>query len=439
MFGGSEQSMVTLSVRSAFDLYLQAASFPPGSEMIVTAVNVPQMAKIIEHHGLKIIPVDIDLETLSPSVNDLESLVTSKTVAVLVAHLYGHWVDMSPIVSVAKKHAVAVLEDCAQAFGSFKRLGHPDAVASFFSFGAIKTCTAFGGAVSVIRDKEILQKMRQIQSRYPLLSRRTFLFRLFRYCIVATCLNLPAANYCGRLISGLIGLDHKEYFIGLLRGFPVNFPDVLRYQPPAGLLRTMSRHLKNFEKKGTETNSARCQFVEERLPETVQMVGSKALCPKSYWLFPILVRDSVAYIKHLNAYGVDAYSGATQLTVIEPESHQPTSSDTSNSKETSSCSETQNILQAKRWEGADMEAPRGDTGEYRRNTKDSDPVDSLLSDWTDQIQSLNHYPHQARYLIEHVVYLPVHKLVPVSELEKICNVLEDAARVIDGERHISKL
>ena len=289
MFGGSDQSMVTLSVRSAFDLYLQAASFPPGSEVIVTAINVPQMAKLIEHHGLKLVPVDINPETLSPSINDLESLVTSKTVAVLVAHLYGRWVDMSPIVSVAKKHAVVVLEDCAQAFSEFERCGHPDAVASFFSFGAIKTCTAFGGSVSIIRDKKILKKMRQIQSKYPLLSRHTYLFRLFRYCIVAIFLNSQAGNYCGRLVSGLFGLDHKEYFVSVLRGFPANFPAVLRYQSPAGLLKTMARQLKLFEKKGTESNTARCRFVEKRLPETVQTVGSKAQCSKNYWLFPIIV------------------------------------------------------------------------------------------------------------------------------------------------------
>ena len=136
---------------------------------------------------------------------------------------------------------------------------------------------------------------------------------------------------------------------------------------------------------------------------------------------------------------MDAYRGATQLTVLEPESSQLTDSDVNGSQETSH-NETPNIMQAKGWDMSDkMETPTRNIGGYWRKTKASDPVHSLLSDLSGHIQSLDHYPHQARYLIEHVVYLPVHKLVPIGELQKICDVLEDAARVIDGKRHASKL
>lgn len=288
LFGGSDQSLVSLCVRSAFDLYLQAAAFPSGSEVLVTAINIPQMMGLIRCHGLKLVPVDINPETLSPSVQDFESLVTSKTVAVLFAHLYGRWVDISPIVDIAKKHGLVVLEDCAQAFCGFDKQGHPDAVASFFSFGAIKTSTAFGGAVSVIRDAAILKKMRETQSNYPLLSRRSFLFRLLRYSFVALVVNSPTANYYGHRLADFLGFDHKAYFVSLLRGYPANFPGVLRYQPPAALLATLIRQLRKFDKKGIEKTKMRCQYVEERLPETVGTVGSKAEV-KNYWLFPIIV------------------------------------------------------------------------------------------------------------------------------------------------------
>ena len=287
LFGGSNHCLVTASVRSAFDLYLQAAAFPPGSEILVTAINIPQMIQLIRHHKLIAVPVDIDIQTLAP-LDDLESLVTSKTVAILVAHIFGHWIDISAVVDTAKKYGLVVLEDCAQSFVGLEERGHPSAVVSFFSFGAIKKCTGFGGAVGVVRDTDILKKMREIQSSYPVLSRRSFLFRIIRYSFVALFMNYPSFHTGGRHVANFFGFDHKEYVVGILRTFPANFPEVLRYQPPVALLATMVRQLTNIDKKGMQRNIERCQYVEERLPETIQMPGSKANV-KAYWLFPIIV------------------------------------------------------------------------------------------------------------------------------------------------------
>ena len=60
----NEKALVTLSVRSAFDLYFQAKKFPPGSEVLMTGVNIPDMVRIIEEHGCVPVPVDLDLDTM---------------------------------------------------------------------------------------------------------------------------------------------------------------------------------------------------------------------------------------------------------------------------------------------------------------------------------------------------------------------------------------
>ena len=64
-----ERAIVTLSVRSMLDLYLQVKNYPKGSEIIMTAMNIPDMIRIIREHGLIPMPVDIDVGTLAPSLD----------------------------------------------------------------------------------------------------------------------------------------------------------------------------------------------------------------------------------------------------------------------------------------------------------------------------------------------------------------------------------
>ena len=52
-------TVVALSVRTAFDAWLKAINLPHGSEVIVSGINIPDMARILEHHGLKIVPVNL--------------------------------------------------------------------------------------------------------------------------------------------------------------------------------------------------------------------------------------------------------------------------------------------------------------------------------------------------------------------------------------------
>ena len=69
---------------------------------------------------------------------------------ILVAHVFGCRMDLTEVVNFAAKHDLFVVEDCAQVFLADGYLGHPSATVSMFSFGAIKTATALGGAIFTI-------------------------------------------------------------------------------------------------------------------------------------------------------------------------------------------------------------------------------------------------------------------------------------------------
>src|SRR5215212_10297091 len=104
----AEEAILTLSVRSGFDLLLSALELPAGSEMIVSAVTIPDMVRIVEHHRLVPVPVDVDGRTLQPVLEHLERSITPRTRAVLVAHLFGTHIDMGPIVELARQHELIV-------------------------------------------------------------------------------------------------------------------------------------------------------------------------------------------------------------------------------------------------------------------------------------------------------------------------------------------
>ena len=108
----------------------------------MSAVNIPDMSRIVESHRLKVVPLDISIDSLEPKAQLIPSLVSEKTVAIVVAHLCGRWTDMQPFIDLARQYNISVIEDCAECFCGFQQLGHPDSDISLFSFGAIKFNTS---------------------------------------------------------------------------------------------------------------------------------------------------------------------------------------------------------------------------------------------------------------------------------------------------------
>src|SRR5215471_15176388 len=119
-------AFVCLSVRTGFDLWLQALALPKGSEVLVSAITIRDMVRIIEAHGLVPVPVDIDPDDLSVDLESLIRSITPRTRAILVAHLFGTRQPLDPILSIARKHGLFVAEDCAQAFAGRHFTGHSE-------------------------------------------------------------------------------------------------------------------------------------------------------------------------------------------------------------------------------------------------------------------------------------------------------------------------
>src|SRR3546814_8093435 len=102
------EALTCFSVRSGFDLTLQALALPPGSEILFSALNIKGMIRIVEKHGLVPVPVDLDLERMAPRLDLIERAIGPNTRAIVVAHLFGARLDLAPVIELAhrKGHGV---------------------------------------------------------------------------------------------------------------------------------------------------------------------------------------------------------------------------------------------------------------------------------------------------------------------------------------------
>lgn len=171
---------VCLSVRTGFDLYLQALNLPHGSEVLMSAVTIKDMVRIVEHHGLIPIAIDMDEDVLVPSTESILSALTPRTKLLVFAHLFGTIVDLTDIALLCQNNGILFMEDCAEAYAGPSYRGHPNASVTSFSFGTIKTSTALGGCLMTIKDPFILENMQKLHSAYSPRPRSVFTKRIVK-------------------------------------------------------------------------------------------------------------------------------------------------------------------------------------------------------------------------------------------------------------------
>jgi perosamine synthetase len=162
----AETVVATLSVRSGFDLLLGAVDWPPGSEVLFSAVTIPHLAALVRSHGYVPVPIDLDPDTLEVDVGVVERACTERTRAVVIAQLFGARANLTALASIAKIRGLLLVEDCAQCYdGADRRLGPVDI--AMYSFGTIKTATCLGGAVLLVRDPMLQKRIRTRHDSYP--------------------------------------------------------------------------------------------------------------------------------------------------------------------------------------------------------------------------------------------------------------------------------
>lgn len=164
-FLGVKFAVTTTNGTSALHLAVASLGIGPGDEVIIPDLTIISCALAVLYTGAK--PVFIDVEKMTGNIDParIEEKISKKTKAIMVVHLYGHPADMDPILHLARKHNLKVIEDAAEAHGAEykgKKVGGLGDIGCF-SFYANKVVTTGEGGMVVTNSEEIYEKAKLLK------------------------------------------------------------------------------------------------------------------------------------------------------------------------------------------------------------------------------------------------------------------------------------
>lgn len=163
---GVNHAAATSSGTAALHLALLALGVGSNDEVIVPAMTIASCYFAVWYTGAKAVPVDVDPETYCINPSLIEKAITKRTKVIMVVHLFGHPCDMDPIMKLAKRHKLKVLEDAAEAHGAeykTKKVGSIGDIA-IFSFYANKIVTTGEGGMVVSDNKKYIDTVNRIKA-----------------------------------------------------------------------------------------------------------------------------------------------------------------------------------------------------------------------------------------------------------------------------------
>lgn len=161
-----KHALAATNCTTAMHAATQAFGIGVGDEVIVTPNTFIATSLVILKEGAKPVYADIDPKTFNIDPKQIEDKITSKTKAIYVVHYAGLMCDMDPIMDIAKRHKLYVLEDCAHAVGS-KYKGRPAGSigdVGCFSFHSLKNITTLGeGGMITTNNDELAEKLQRMR------------------------------------------------------------------------------------------------------------------------------------------------------------------------------------------------------------------------------------------------------------------------------------
>jgi UDP-4-amino-4-deoxy-L-arabinose-oxoglutarate aminotransferase len=162
---GAKYAVSLTSGTAGMDILMTALGIGAGDEVITPSLTFASTVNMIVLHGATPVFADIDYDTLNVNVDHIESLITSRTKAIIPVHFGGAPADMDKIQDVAGRRKLVVIEDAAHAVGTCYRGIHAGGFGwpSVFSFHPIKNITTGEGGLVAHNDEELERKLRLLR------------------------------------------------------------------------------------------------------------------------------------------------------------------------------------------------------------------------------------------------------------------------------------
>jgi dTDP-4-amino-4,6-dideoxygalactose transaminase len=159
--GGNLESISVNSATAGLHLALEACGITDGDEVITTPYTFTATAEVIRYLGAHPVFVDIDPNTFNIDPKKIEEKITTKTKAIMPVHFAGLACEMQPILEIAKKYNLKVIEDAAHSLPTRyqnKLIGTLESDITVFSFYATKTITTGEGGMIVTKNAELAKR-----------------------------------------------------------------------------------------------------------------------------------------------------------------------------------------------------------------------------------------------------------------------------------------
>ncbi|MGE5172406.1 MAG: DegT/DnrJ/EryC1/StrS family aminotransferase [Betaproteobacteria bacterium] len=163
---GRKYGIAVSNGSAALDATISALGIGEGDEVIMPAFTIISCAASVVRAGATPVLVDSDPDTWNMDAGQIEKKITAKTRAIMVVHIYGLPVDMAPVMELAKKHRLKIIEDAAEMHGQTYR-GRPCGSfgeLSVFSFYANKHITTGEGGMIVTDDPRLAERCRSLRN-----------------------------------------------------------------------------------------------------------------------------------------------------------------------------------------------------------------------------------------------------------------------------------
>lgn len=221
---GARHAVATTSATTALHLVLAALGIGPGDEVLVPDFTFPATANVVVQQGARPVLVDVDLATYTMDVEQAERLVSPRTRAIMPVHTFGLAADMEPILALAGRHGLTVVEDAACALGTTYHRQPVGALgtAGCFSFHPRKSITTGEGGMVTTNDPDLADRLRLLRSHGGIRRGNRFTFE--------------AAGYNYRLSDiqaaiGIAQLDKLDWILRRRREIAARYRELLADVP----------------------------------------------------------------------------------------------------------------------------------------------------------------------------------------------------------------
>ena len=231
---GSENAMGVNSGTSALHLAMLAAGVGPGDEVITVPFTFVATVAAICYTGAKPVLVDINPRSFTMDPEKLEAAITKKTKAIIPVHLYGQCADMDPILEIAKKHGLVVIEDAAQAHGAEYKGRKAGSIGDMgcFSFYPGKNLGAYGeGGMVTTSNPDYTRTIRMLRD-WGAEKKYQHVLKGYNYRLegVQGAILSVKLKYLEKWSNDR--LAHAKLYNQLLAGSKVQTPEIMDYGKP---------------------------------------------------------------------------------------------------------------------------------------------------------------------------------------------------------------